>query len=107
VGPEGGAGRVVGPAEPGAGTLDQKKLGCEEVLEQLSEYLDEDARAELCEAIEQHLERCHDCQVEVDTIKKTILLYQADRVVPIPTRVSDQVVTALARAYRQSPGPQD
>jgi hypothetical protein len=43
----------------------------------------------------------------VDTIKKTILLYQADRVVPIPTRVSDQVVTALAKAYRQSPGPQD
>ena len=87
--------------------MDQKKLGCEEVLEQLSEYLDEDARAELCEAIEQHLERCHDCQVEVDTIKKTILLYQADRVVPIPTRVSERVVTALAKAYRQSPGPQD
>jgi anti-sigma factor (TIGR02949 family) len=87
--------------------LDQKKLGCEEVLEQLSEYLDEDARAELCEAIEQHLERCHDCQVEVDTIKKTILLYQADRVVPIPTRVSDQVVTALTKAYRQGPGSKD
>lgn len=87
--------------------MDQKKLGCEEVLEQLSEYLDEDARAELCEAIEQHLERCHDCQVEVDTIKKTILLYQADRIVQIPTRVSDQVVTALTKAYRQSPGSSD
>jgi len=87
--------------------LDQKKLGCEEVLEQLSEYLDEDARAELCEAIEQHLERCHDCQVEVDTIKKTILLYQADRVVPIPTRVSERIVTALAKVYRQAPGSQD
>lgn len=87
--------------------MDKKKLGCEEVLEQLGEYLDEDARAELCEAIEQHLERCHDCQVEVDTIKKTILLYHADRVVPIPTGVSERVVTALAKAYRQSPGPQD
>jgi hypothetical protein len=83
--------------------LEQKKLGCEEVLEQLSDYLDEDARAELCEAIEQHLSRCHDCQVEVDTIKKTILLYQADRVTEMPVAVSGRLSAALAQAYRQSP----
>ena len=83
--------------------MDQKKLGCEEVLEQLSEYLDEDSRAELCEAIEQHLSRCHDCQVEVDTIKKTILLYQADRVVEMPAAVSSRLGSALAAAYRNNP----
>jgi hypothetical protein len=81
--------------------LEPKKLGCEEVLEQLSDYLDEDARAELCEAIEQHLSRCHDCQVEVDTIKKTILLYQADRVTEMPVAVSGRLSAALAQAYRQ------
>jgi hypothetical protein len=83
--------------------VEQKKLGCEEVLEQLSDYLDEDARAELCEAIEQHLSRCHDCQVEVDTIKKTILLYQADRVTEMPMAVSGRLNAALAQAYRQPP----
>ncbi|MFI5371018.1 MAG: anti-sigma factor family protein [Candidatus Eisenbacteria bacterium] len=87
--------------------MDQKKLSCEEVLEQLSDYLDEDARAELCEAIEQHLSRCHDCQVEVDTIKKTILLYQADRVVEMPVALSHRLESALAKAYRQPPGPAD
>lgn len=83
--------------------MEQKKLGCEEVLEQLSDYLDEDARAELCEAIEQHLSRCHDCQVEVDTIKKTILLYQADRFVEMPATVSTRLGSALAAAYRKKP----
>ncbi len=83
--------------------MEPKKLGCEEVLEQLSDYLDEDARAELCEAIEAHLSRCHDCQVEVDTIKKTILLYQSDRVVEMPMAVSTRLSAALAQVYRQSP----
>jgi predicted anti-sigma-YlaC factor YlaD len=83
--------------------LDQKKLGCEEVLERLSDYLDEEARAELCEAIEQHLSRCHDCQIEVDTIKKTILLYQSDRVIEMPMAVTNRLGSALAAAYRQNP----
>ncbi len=83
--------------------VEPKKLGCEEVLEQLSDYLDEDARSELCEAIEAHLSRCHDCQVEVDTIKKTILLYQADRVIEMPVAVSGRLSAALAKAYTQPP----
>ena len=83
--------------------MEPRKLGCEEVLEQLSDYLDEDSRSELCEAIEAHLSRCHDCQVEVDTLKKTILLYQADRVVEVPMAVSRRLGAALAQAYRQPP----
>ena len=81
----------------------QKKLECEEVLEQLSEYLDEDARAELCRAIESHLQSCHLCQIEVDTLKKTIMLYQAERRVEVPVALSSQLQAALARAYRQGP----
>ena len=78
-----------------------KKLECEEVLEQLSEYLDEDARAELCRAIEAHMQQCHDCQVEVDTLKKTILLYQADRTIEVPVAVNAKLQAALSRAYDQ------
>src|SRR5437867_873789 len=65
--------------------LESDAVNCDEVLEQLADYLDEDARAELCRAIEAHLSRCRDCRVEVDTVRRTIVLYQADRSVAAPT----------------------
>jgi predicted anti-sigma-YlaC factor YlaD len=76
-------------------------VDCSEVLQQLADYLDQDARDELCRLIEAHLSRCHDCQLQVDTIRKTIVLYQHDRVVEMPVRVSQQLEAALAREYRQ------
>ena len=35
-------------------------MNCQELLEQLGDYLDEEARQELCREIEEHLERCND-----------------------------------------------
>jgi predicted anti-sigma-YlaC factor YlaD len=71
---------------------------CQELLEQLSDYLDEDARAELCRQIDEHLARCHDCRIVVDKTKRTIILYQADHV-ETPPHVSDRLQEALAREY--------
>lgn len=82
-------------------------FNCQEVLDQLSEYLDEDARQELCRAIEEHLSACHDCQVYVDTVKKTIVLYHADRDIETPVRVSDQLRAAMVRCYADEPGRED
>jgi predicted anti-sigma-YlaC factor YlaD len=74
-------------------------VNCNEVLEQLSDYLDEDARAELCRAIEEHLHQCHNCQVIVDGVKKTIMLYQADRAVEVPVHIGTKLSAAMAREY--------
>jgi anti-sigma factor RsiW len=50
---------------------------CETILENLSAYLDSELSDELCAAIERHLAGCADCQVVVDTLRKTISLYHA------------------------------
>jgi predicted anti-sigma-YlaC factor YlaD len=76
-------------------------VDCNDVLEQLAEYLDEGAREELCRAIEAHLSRCRDCRVEVDTVRKTIVLYQVDREVPMPPAVTRGLEAALAKEYRK------
>ncbi|GAP06308.1 putative zinc-finger [Anaerolinea thermolimosa] len=49
---------------------------CQELLASLSEYVDGDLSKELCAEIERHLEECHDCQVVVNTLRKTIDLYR-------------------------------
>jgi anti-sigma factor RsiW len=48
---------------------------CQHLLENMSDYLDGEAPAELCAEIERHLDGCADCRVVVDTLRQTILLY--------------------------------
>ena len=82
-------------------------MDCNEVLEQLADYLDDDAREELCRAIEAHLARCRDCRFEVDTVRKTIVLYQHDREVPLPAGAMRSLEAALAKEFgsgSSSPG---
>ena len=81
-----------------------KKFDCEQLADHLAEYLDADKRSELCRAIEEHMRHCHDCQVQVDSVKKTIILYQADpRKTEIPVTVSSKLRAALSRAYDHPP----
>jgi predicted anti-sigma-YlaC factor YlaD len=49
---------------------------CERWLGSLSDYVDGEASRELCTLIERHLAGCPNCRVVVDTIRKTISLYQ-------------------------------
>jgi anti-sigma factor RsiW len=49
---------------------------CELILGNLSAYLDGEASAALCAEIERHLSECDDCQVVVDTLRRTISLYR-------------------------------
>jgi hypothetical protein len=71
------------------------------VKEQLGDYLDKEMLAELCREIDAHLKHCRDCTVEVDTIRKTIVLYQADsnRSLEVPLRVTHRLEQALAKEY--------
>jgi len=79
-----------------------KKIECDEVLDQLSEYIDEETRDELCEAIKAHLASCHDCQIKVDTVRKTIVLYQNSSSVELPLPATAKLSAALAREYGRS-----
>ena len=74
-------------------------MDCSEVLEQLGDYLDKEAREEICVAIQAHLERCKDCRFEVNTLEKTIMLYQNDEAVDMPVTVRSSLQAVLAKEY--------
>lgn len=48
---------------------------CKHLLGSLSEYVDGELNKELCQLLEQHMEDCNNCQVVVDTLRKTVSLY--------------------------------
>ena len=77
-------------------------LDCGEVRERLSEFIDGPELDELCRAIEEHLAHCHDCRVEVDTLRRTIVLYQADKEMRAPVAVSARLQAALSKEYQRA-----
>ena len=79
-----------------------KRLTCQEVLDQLSDYLDEDARAELVQEVDGHLHECRHCQVEVDSLRRTILIYRCDERVELPASLTEKLQNALDQAYRST-----
>ena len=49
---------------------------CRNLLNSLSDYVDGDLQHELCDEIELHMKDCENCQIVVDTLSKTVSLYQ-------------------------------
>ncbi len=68
---------------------------CAQLQAQLPDYLDGEARAEICRAIEAHLADCDDCRIVVDTLKKTITLYRAAPRDAVPREVHARLVRVL------------
>lgn len=66
-------------------------MECQEMLAALSDYIDDELEARLCAEIEAHMRECPDCQVMVDTLRKTIVLYRtyghAEMPVDVRTRL--------------------
>ncbi len=49
---------------------------CKQLLSTLGDYVDGTLSAELCSELERHMKDCQRCRVVVNTLKKTIELYQ-------------------------------
>lgn len=70
---------------------------CSNLLEYLSSYIDGELEDQkLCTEIESHLENCENCQIMVDTLKKTLYLFQnqAEKT-PLPSDVRNRLFVKL------------
>ncbi|MBS3753961.1 MAG: zf-HC2 domain-containing protein [Anaerolineales bacterium] len=57
--------------------MDQER-NCQELAAYLSDYIDDNVEDEaLCDEIEEHIHECENCQIVVDTLKKTLYLVHA------------------------------
>jgi anti-sigma factor RsiW len=72
---------------------------CRDLLAQLSDYIDGELEATLCAELEQHLAGCHDCQILVDTTRKTVTLYRRHgEVADLPEGTLDRLRQALKQS---------
>ncbi len=68
---------------------------CQHLLSQISSYVDGELGKTMCEEIERHLAGCQNCRVVVDTLRKTVELYQAQGAEPVPGDVQERLYKVL------------
>lgn len=68
---------------------------CRELLRRLSDYIDGELEATLCAELETHLAGCTNCQVMVDTVRKTITLYHSQASTELPMDVANRLYKVL------------
>jgi anti-sigma factor (TIGR02949 family) len=74
----------------------KKSENCRHLLESLSDYIDGDLGDELCTELERHLVGCEDCQIVIDTLRKTITLYRETAAPPaVPVDVRERLYKRL------------
>ena len=71
---------------------------CEDLLGQLSDYIDGDLDPELCHALETHMAGCENCRTVVDTLSETVHLYRALPPATVSATLSARLRTALGLA---------
>ncbi|HVP21708.1 MAG TPA: zf-HC2 domain-containing protein [Anaerolineaceae bacterium] len=69
---------------------------CQQILGSLSEYIDGELQAELCAEIEAHLKDCNNCRIVVNTLRKTVELYEQTQPQPeLPEGVRERLFLKL------------
>jgi anti-sigma factor RsiW len=77
-------------------------VNCKKVILELTSYLDGALDAGVRIDLEQHLARCIDCRVVVDTTRKTIQIFCNSEPVPLPEDVRKRLHTALLERFRRN-----
>lgn len=70
-------------------------ISCEEVLREMSSFIDDDVALELRRQIEEHLRACRNCTVLVNTTRKTLTLVADHYSVALPHGVSARLLQRL------------
>ena len=77
-------------------------MKCRDCFQELSNYLDGEIDAGLKRELEEHLGKCHRCQVVFDSARKTIELYCDGKLFELPSAVHDRLHAALRRRWEEA-----
>ena len=76
-------------------------MKCKEIVRELADYLDEGLDPGLRASIEEHLGKCKDCRIVVDTCKQTIEIFCNSEPAPLPQATRLRLHEALAKRLRR------
>jgi predicted anti-sigma-YlaC factor YlaD len=74
---------------------------CKAIITELADYLDEALDPLLRTQIEEHLGKCKDCRIVVDTCKQTIEIFCNSEPAPLPPSTRLKLHEALVKRLRR------
>ena len=77
-------------------------MNCEEVIHELSDYIDGGLAGTLQRELESHLKECSDCKLVVNQTKKTIEIFCNSEPVELPVEVRTRLHDALRRKLKEA-----
>lgn len=78
-------------------------MECADLLQYLSEYIDNNLDEELTAEAQAHLATCTNCKVVLDTTQQTIFLYKQQGPRRIPARRRQRLFNQLQDAFLKRP----
>lgn len=78
------------------------KLECKQIFAMLSEYLDRELPADLCETIDSHIAGCPPCVEFVKSLEKTVAYCRGADLPGTPRPLSAEKLEELRQAYERS-----
>jgi len=77
-------------------------LNCKGLIAELTEYLDGALDVQVRADLEQHLMKCENCRVVVNTTRKTIEIFCNAEPAPLPEAVRGRLHDALVKRLEQN-----
>jgi anti-sigma factor (TIGR02949 family) len=72
---------------------------CRKLFAELSNYLDGDVDPDMRRDLEEHIAKCPNCLVVIDTTQQTIRVFQGCEPYPLPEDMHDKLLGALRKRY--------
>jgi RNA polymerase sigma-70 factor (ECF subfamily) len=68
---------------------------CRALLARLSEYIDGELEAGVCDEIDAHMGGCDPCQRFVEALRRTVRLVESEPAAPLPAEAREEIRRAL------------
>jgi anti-sigma factor RsiW len=72
-------------------------IRCQDILREISEYLDAEVTPEMRSEIERHAKACKHCKVLISTTRMTLTLVSNSKFLELPKGVSERLLERLKR----------
>jgi len=77
-------------------------IPCNKIIQEISNYLDNELDAALRQELEEHMCCCPDCRVIIDTTRQTIQVFRGCEPYPLPQSLHDRLQQAI-RKFHEKP----
>ena len=77
---------------------------CDDLISNISDYIDGELDAETCDELEKHLAGCKNCRLMVDNIKMTVKLCRDGVCEDLPPALQEKLDKRLAERWKKQFG---